>query len=80
VKISGRQICITFAWVHFGSNKKDRNRQEIGIWPIVTTLVPGRNVRFSIGQVTYAKISLTFSRTCWLRDGFRYLIVDSISE
>src|SRR5271169_2552810 len=25
-------------------------------------------------------ISFTLSRTCWLRDGFKYLIVDSMSE
>ena len=28
----------------------------------------------------YGKISFTLSRTCWLREGFKYLIVDSISE
>jgi hypothetical protein len=28
----------------------------------------------------YAKISFTLSHTCWLRDGFKYRIVDSISE
>jgi len=29
---------------------------------------------------TYAKISLTFSRTASLRDGFKYRIVLSMSE
>jgi len=29
---------------------------------------------------TYAKISFTFSRVCWLRDGFRYRMVLSMSE
>ena len=28
----------------------------------------------------YPKISLTLSRTFWLRDGFKYRIVDSMSE
>ena len=32
----------------------------------------------SIGA--HAKISFTLSRTCWLRDGFKYRIVDSMSE
>jgi hypothetical protein len=31
-------------------------------------------------DTAYAKISFTFSRTCWLRDGFKYRIADSMSE
>jgi hypothetical protein len=28
----------------------------------------------------YEKISFTFSLVCWLREGFKYRIVDSMSE
>jgi len=38
------------------------------------------NPRITTERAFYGKISFTFSRTCLLRDGSRYLMVDSMSE
>jgi hypothetical protein len=47
---------------------------------VVVTSAISPTINKTSAECAYAKISFTFSLVCWLRDGFRYLIVLSMSE